>query len=180
MNTPWEQGTEEENRSTSGASQAELTNTCQRIQIDGEHTTLDTTADPKGERDIHEWFGLSYSNYLVVERTLLQSMPLSWQQRLTALLSELEERFRGCPRADVFSVRAAEEREVAELAPREREAAGVDREWEPTEDPEGGRWLYFVDGTEREQFDRVLVPVTDPVPHYDRGRTYIASTEENV
>jgi len=34
-----------------------------------------TTADPRPPCDIHTWFGLTYANYLVLPRTLLQSMP---------------------------------------------------------------------------------------------------------
>lgn len=30
---------------------------------------------------IHGFFGLSYSNYLVLPRTLMQSMPVAWQER---------------------------------------------------------------------------------------------------
>ncbi|EFC79182.1 hypothetical protein FrEUN1fDRAFT_7713, partial [Parafrankia sp. EUN1f] len=36
---------------------------------------------PRPESDtIHTWFGLSYSNYLVLPRSLLQSMPDRWQE----------------------------------------------------------------------------------------------------
>ena len=38
---------------------------------------------------IHEWFELSYASYLVLPRTLLQSMPQEWQERLIVLLGEL-------------------------------------------------------------------------------------------
>lgn len=39
--------------------------------------------------DIHLWFGLTYSNYLVLHRSILQSAPEEWQHRFTALLDEL-------------------------------------------------------------------------------------------
>ena len=42
--------------------------------------------------DVHAWFGLTYSNYLVMNRTLLQSMPDEWQHKFVALLEDLEER----------------------------------------------------------------------------------------
>lgn len=45
------------------------------------------------KQDIHEWFELSYSNYLVLPRTLLQSMPEEWQYKFTEFLTELEESF---------------------------------------------------------------------------------------
>src|SRR4051794_4608793 len=43
--------------------------------------------------DIHTWFGLTYANYLVVPRSVLQSMPEEWQHRFTALLAEMEDNF---------------------------------------------------------------------------------------
>lgn len=43
--------------------------------------------------DVHTWFGLSYSSYLVVNRTLLQSMPEEWQHRFTAVMDDLGEAF---------------------------------------------------------------------------------------
>ncbi len=44
---------------------------------------------PLHQEDMHAWFGLSYANYLVLERTLLQAMPGRWQRRFVALLEEL-------------------------------------------------------------------------------------------
>jgi phosphoenolpyruvate carboxylase len=41
--------------------------------------------------NIHHWFGLTYSNYLVLPRAVLQSMPEEWQERFVAMLDELEE-----------------------------------------------------------------------------------------
>lgn len=38
---------------------------------------------------IHCWFGLSYSNYLVLARTVLQSMPDDLQQRFVDCLEEM-------------------------------------------------------------------------------------------
>ena len=45
------------------------------------------------ERNIHVWFELSYSNYLVLARSLLQSMPDNWQIKFVKLLEELDESF---------------------------------------------------------------------------------------
>lgn len=44
---------------------------------------------------IHDAFGLSYASYLVIPRTVLQSMPLDWQARFVALVNETHERFPG-------------------------------------------------------------------------------------
>ena len=48
---------------------------------------------------IHTWFGLTYSNYLVLPRSLLQSMPEEWQARLVVLLEEMETHFSAETRA---------------------------------------------------------------------------------
>jgi hypothetical protein len=40
---------------------------------------------------IHTWFGLTYSNYLVLPRAVLQSMPDEWQEKFVACLDELRE-----------------------------------------------------------------------------------------
>lgn len=40
---------------------------------------------------IHNWFGLSYANYLVLQRSLLQSMPEEWQERFVKCLRQLNE-----------------------------------------------------------------------------------------
>jgi hypothetical protein len=42
---------------------------------------------------IHTHFGLSYASYLVMNRTVLQSMPIEWQERFVACLEEVEEAF---------------------------------------------------------------------------------------
>ena len=63
-------------------------------------------------RDIHEYFGLTYASYLVLPRTLLQSMPDGWQERFVAMLEEMDAAFDHVPQADVYEVKAAVEREV--------------------------------------------------------------------
>jgi len=40
--------------------------------------------------DIHTFFGLTYANYLVLHRSILQSMPLDWQERFVVMLQEVE------------------------------------------------------------------------------------------
>jgi hypothetical protein len=46
------------------------------------------SADP-----VQTWFDLSYSSYLVVNRTLLQSMPVEWQRRFVTAMEELQDAF---------------------------------------------------------------------------------------
>src|ERR1700737_46041 len=55
-------------------------------------------------RLIHDHFGLSYANYLVLPRTLLQSMPEPWQARFVGMLEELNEAFRDVPQARTYTV----------------------------------------------------------------------------
>jgi len=40
--------------------------------------------------DIHAWFGLTYASYLTLPRSVLQSMPIEWQEQFVALLDELQ------------------------------------------------------------------------------------------
>ncbi|MCX4681663.1 hypothetical protein OG413_41415 [Streptomyces sp. NBC_01433] len=140
---------------------------------------------------VHEWFSLSYSNYLVLHRTLMQSMPTDWQYRLRACLEELETAFAHIEQPEAFKVEAATVHEILELTTTQKTLLGITedrfrgttppkgltddelREWEAQhEDPDGP--VYHQDGSELEPTHRVLVPAGDPIPHYQRGRTYIA------
>jgi len=40
-----------------------------------------------------QWFGLSYSSYLVMPRSLLCGMPKRWQRRMVKLLQEAEQAY---------------------------------------------------------------------------------------
>lgn len=40
--------------------------------------------------DVHVWFELSYANFLVWPRSVLQAMPGAWQRRFVALAEELD------------------------------------------------------------------------------------------
>lgn len=46
---------------------------------------------------MHEWFELSYASYLTVPRSLIQEMPVEWQERLRRCLEEMEETFTRWP-----------------------------------------------------------------------------------
>lgn len=50
-------------------------------------------SDESGYDPIHTYFGLSYSNYLVMPRSVLQSMPRGWQVRFVAALNEIKAMF---------------------------------------------------------------------------------------
>jgi hypothetical protein len=55
---------------------------------------------------IHRFFGLSYANYLVIPRALLQSMPDKWQAEVVMLLDELSAAFEHVPQAMNYMVQA--------------------------------------------------------------------------
>jgi|GEM_PF-5420987 len=59
-----------------------------------------------GYEAIHNWFSLTYANYLVLHRTQLQSMPEDWQQRFVKCLEQLHEAFEGMPTVDGYRVQA--------------------------------------------------------------------------
>ena len=40
---------------------------------------------------VHEFFNLSYANYLVLPRLFLEAMPTEWQQEFVALIREIPE-----------------------------------------------------------------------------------------
>ena len=138
---------------------------------------------------IHGHFGLSYANYLVLPRTLLQSMPDAWQARFVALVDDLCEAFQHVPQPEAYEVKAATEHSVSEMTPVQLDEAGITEDEYDESVPEGlspfdlAEWreehaksestYYDRDGEELDAHSRVLIPVEDPVPHYNRGRTRI-------
>lgn len=43
--------------------------------------------------DIHNWFELTYAEYLTVPRSILEAMPQTWQAQMAALLDEMDATF---------------------------------------------------------------------------------------
>lgn len=43
--------------------------------------------------EIHEWFELSYAQYLTIPRSIMEAMPDEWQERMAACLRELDDTF---------------------------------------------------------------------------------------
>jgi hypothetical protein len=128
--------------------------------------------------DAHTWFNLTYSNYLVLHRTFLQSMPDWWQQRFVTMLIEFQRAFAHVEQADAYIVTAATECTYSDLNERDMAELGITRPdasggGEDKEDDD--RTYYDRDGSERDAYDSVLAPRPggDPVPHYQRGRTRI-------
>lgn len=63
------------------------------------------------EDPVHLWFGLSYSNYLVLPRSILQSAPVKWQRKFVSLLDELDQMSEELPGLPVsYTVKARDEK----------------------------------------------------------------------
>lgn len=134
-----------------------------------------TTHTPDGvqiSRDgaIHEYFSLSYANYLLLERTLLQSMPLKWQRHFVDLLQVFNEAFNHLQRAPGWKIEPVIWKTPEDFDRKELKKHGL------TAQKTMGKTLYFdADGNEYESWEScVPIPTEDPIPHYNRGRTFIA------
>lgn len=126
--------------------------------------------DNRLDGPIHGWFGLSYSNYQVLHRTLMQSMPVDWQHRMVMCLDELQEAYAHIEHADRYQVLPAVEREYDSLDDDDMRKLGVTG----GQEVDGEVRFHDADGTEHESWERVTVPHgDDPIPHYNRGRTYV-------
>lgn len=82
--------------------------------------------------DIHQFFGLAYANYLVLHRTLLQSMPDTWQRAFVALLRQLERAFDHVELPPKYRVQGVDDagRFVRDVVPHyERGRARVEPRW---------------------------------------------------
>lgn len=126
---------------------------------------------------VHEWFGLTYVNFLVWHRSRMQSMPLEWQRRFVELAEELAAAYPDdTPEYEVTTVR----REcVSDLSDAEMRFLGIG--FSDDEDEGDERQEYYLkDGTAVSPYERVGLPVRDPVPHYDRGRTYLPPDESAI
>lgn len=51
------------------------------------------------------WFELSYAQFLTVPRLVMESMPDEWQDKMAALLEELDDTFDWRPRSGKYWVR---------------------------------------------------------------------------
>ncbi|MFG3244143.1 hypothetical protein [Streptomyces sp. NPDC048157] len=153
---------------------------------------LNATAAPATlATDIHTHFSFSYANYLVLPRTLLQSMPIEWQTKFVALLEEFNTAFEHVTQAEAYDVQTGAEVIVSEMGFDLLEEAGIKQDWYAGENPPEGldeaalnEWknehevdaptYYDKDGREMDPNERVFVADgPDPVPHYNRGRTRV-------
>lgn len=154
--------------------------------------TTSTTQDLKPsevEHDaIHKHFSLTYANYLVLPRTLLQSMPDEWQTSFVRLLDQFDDAFGHVPQAEGYEVHAATEHEVGDLDDAQLLSLGITEDWYGGKTPPEGltpedlaEWraehetdpTYSRDGEGVDSSECVLIRAEDPVPHYNRGRTRV-------
>jgi hypothetical protein len=127
------------------------------------------TIDPRP--DVHTYFGLSYSTYLVLHRTFLQSMPDEWQCQFVALMEEADAAFAHVEKPDAYKVEPATEEYVSEMSPERLKQLGIVEIWD---DGELDHYEYETTGEPIEAFGRIMVPTDrDPIPGYRRGRTRV-------
>lgn len=62
------------------------------------------------DEPIHEWFELSYAQYLTVPRSVLQSMSKEWQDRFVKCLEELDEKIDWRPREGRYWVKLKDDK----------------------------------------------------------------------
>ncbi len=140
------------------------------------HAAHDTEPVPEPEEPyqrttgpVHGWFGLTYANYMVLPRTLLQSMPLAWQTQFVELLEDLHA---GYPDVEIpdYEVTTVRDSYVGELTSDEMKLLGITRGDAAAEPDEAGdAACYDKTGRELTIHDHVGVPVPDTMPHYKRS-----------
>lgn len=132
------------------------------------------TSRPVETEAIHGFFGLTYASYLVLPRVLLQSMSDEWQSQFVRLIEQYDDAFRHVEQAPAYDVIPGREVEYRDLTKAEMKQIGASVE-EPDydDDPDGTPTYYDKDAVEHEGWHRAIVPVADPLPSYNRGRTRI-------
>jgi hypothetical protein len=71
--------------------------------------TKEGSTQKTAEDFIHNWFGLSYAQYLTIPRSVLQSMPDEWQERFVKCLEELDESIEWRPKSGRYWVKLKDE-----------------------------------------------------------------------
>lgn len=133
-------------------------------------TVYDRTSGP-----IHTWFELTYSNYQVLPRVLMQSMPVEWQERMVACLVEMREAFRDVDKPEAYKVEPGAWHYPGDLDTDTLTSLGIDvdtSDWDNSQIPSDQQETRYYDqsGTQIESgTSSVFVPGHDPLPHYRRG-----------
>lgn len=122
--------------------------------------------------DVSTWFSLSYSNYQVLHRTLLEGMPLEWQHRFVDLMEELEDAYSHVKTAEGYQVQAGTWHYPDDLSRDRLEALGwaIDEADPDDEDDHRPTVYYDPEGNEHTGYHAcVFIPCEDPIPHYREG-----------
>lgn len=125
---------------------------------------------------VHAFFGPTYSSYQVVPRVLAQSMPHEWQARFVQCIEEMQAAF-GYLGDISYDVHTAEEVYANELTEAQMVLTGVTSKYH---EDLGTEVYYDRDGNEIPGYQRVMVPVPDPLPSYSRGRTRVPRADQLV
>ena len=88
-------------------------------------------SDPFGKfgGKIHEYFGLSYANFLVLPRVIMESMSNEWQTKMCDLLSELNETFDWLPDDIDLYVQMRKDGKIIKLIPELCNYRHPDEDW---------------------------------------------------
>jgi len=60
------------------------------LSFDNPDETIEPSIYRKSDEPIHQWFELTYAQYLTVPRSVMQAMPREWQIRMAECLRELD------------------------------------------------------------------------------------------
>lgn len=71
--------------------------------------SLDKNGKYQGD-PIHDWFELSYAQFLTVPRLVMDSMPYEWQVKMAILLEEMDETFDWRPKEGRYWVRLKDDK----------------------------------------------------------------------
>jgi len=73
---------------------------------------------PRAIREpISEWFELTYAHYLTIPRLVMESMPVEWQEKMSALLQDMDDTFDWRPKEGCYWVRLRDDRGRFQDAP---------------------------------------------------------------
>jgi hypothetical protein len=157
----------------------------ERCTMESDHGGDKHTFEMDLRPEIHDYFGLSYANYLVVNRSLLQSMPEKWQKDFVEMLEKFSREFGWAmelqPAINVQILARSPERIDDEECPNcegtefNLDADGMETENE-CQECDCGR----VEAEERVETAEEVGIITDPVPHYERGRSSVPRASQTV
>lgn len=76
-------------------------------------------------KSVHGYFGLTYANYLVMHRTLMEAMPVEWQDKFVRLLDEYDNAWRHIDNPSQFKVDTGKWVLVDDMSDEQREQQSI-------------------------------------------------------